>query len=50
MYEVFWIIQNLCFWPYSFTMRIGNLSWGLPVKKALVGEHIADVSTTLVST
>ena len=29
----FRIIQNLWFWPYSFTMFIGNSFWGLPVKK-----------------
>ena len=28
-----WIIQNLWFWPYSFTTFIGNPFWGLPVKK-----------------
>ena len=27
------IIRNLWFWLYSYTMVIGNLSWGLPFKK-----------------
>ena len=45
-----WIIRNIGFWPDSFTMFMGNLSWVVPVEKALAGERIALMSPTLVST
>jgi hypothetical protein len=44
------IIRNIWFWPDSFTIYMGNPSWGFPVEKALAGERIALIAPTLVST